>query len=41
MNNSDKVKLINNSLVLDGISLKELSKKKNRYTKERYNKIYE
>ncbi len=27
MNNSDKVKLINNSLVLDGISLKELSKK--------------
>lgn len=26
MNNSDKVKLINNSLVLDGISLKELSK---------------
>lgn len=39
MNNSDKVKLINNSLVLDGISLKELSK--NRYTKERYNKIYE
>ncbi len=40
MNNSDKVKLINNSLVLDGISLKELSKK-NRYTKERYNKIYE
>ncbi len=27
MNNSDKIKLINNSLVLDGISLKELSKK--------------
>ncbi|HFE9685954.1 hypothetical protein P5E48_06320 [Clostridium perfringens] len=27
MNSSDKVKLINNSLVLDGISLKELSKK--------------
>ena len=27
MNNSDKVKLINNSLVLDGIYLKELSKK--------------
>lgn len=34
MINSDKVKLINNSLVLDGLSLKELSKKINIQKKE-------